>query len=48
LKKDSSELSATPLLDQENAAKLKWSNKLEETHPRVRVCPLLRLLVYGS
>ena len=37
LKKDSNDSSATPLLDQENAAKLKWSNKLEEIGKRAGV-----------
>lgn len=41
LKKESSDASPTPLLDQENAAKLKWSQKLEEIGKRAGACSKL-------
>ena len=41
LKKDSNELSPTPLLDQENAARLKWAGKLEAIGQRAGECSKL-------
>ena len=41
LKKESNDASLTPLLDQENAAKLKWSQKLEEIGKRAGACSKL-------